>query len=200
MILTLWRMGEEGRVSVFTVHEEPNPAADRIDRAERLAFLRDGFSWSAALWAPIWLLQRKLWVPLAGYVAAVAAIILLFDLLDIGEDAMALAIAALHLVIGYESYQLERWSYEARGFTLAGTVTGRSKTECERRFFETWLPSQPVISAPARAATGAPASGTMAASAGQMGQVGQMQASGSASGSASGMAASLRQRLFGGKA
>ncbi len=193
MILTLWRMGEEGRLSVFTVHEEPNPAADRIDRAERLAFLRDGFSWSAALWAPVWLLQRRLWVPLAVYAAAVAAIALVFELFDVGGEALALAIAVLHLIIGYESYQLERWSYEARGFTLAGTVTGRSKSECERRFFETWLPSQPVISAPARATAGTPSSGTMAASAGQM------QASGAAGGQSRSVP-SLRQRMFGGKA
>ncbi|PPD30055.1 MAG: hypothetical protein CTY20_04720 [Hyphomicrobium sp.] len=192
MILTLWRMGEEGRLSVFTVHEEPNPAADRIDRAERLAFLRDGFSWSAALWAPVWLLQRRLWVPLAVYAAAVAAIGLVFELFDFGGEAMALAITVLHLIIGYESYQLERWSYEARGFTLAGTVTGRSKSECERRFFETWLPSQPVISAPARSTTGTPSSGTMAASAGQM------QASSAAGGQSRSMS-SVRQRLFGGK-
>ena len=40
----------------FTVHEPPNPPADRIDRAESLVFIKDGFSWIAALFAPLWLL------------------------------------------------------------------------------------------------------------------------------------------------
>ena len=50
----------------FTVHEPPDPPADRIDRAERLAFVRDGFSWSAALFTPVWLLAHRLWWPFAG--------------------------------------------------------------------------------------------------------------------------------------
>jgi hypothetical protein len=28
---------------------------------------------------------------------------------------------------------------------MLGSVTGRNAAECERRFFETWLPSQPII-------------------------------------------------------
>ena len=35
----------------FTVHEPPNPPADRVDRAESLVFIKDGFSWAAALLA-----------------------------------------------------------------------------------------------------------------------------------------------------
>ena len=36
----------------FTVHEPPNPPADRIERADKLVFVKDGFSWMAALFAP----------------------------------------------------------------------------------------------------------------------------------------------------
>ena len=53
----------------YTIHEQPDPAADRIDRAERLVFVKDGFSWAAALFAPIWLIVHRLWWPLVGYVA-----------------------------------------------------------------------------------------------------------------------------------
>ena len=54
----------------FTVHEPPNPPADRVDRAEGLVFIKDGFSWFAALFAPLWLLVHRLWWPLLGYVLA----------------------------------------------------------------------------------------------------------------------------------
>ena len=54
----------------FTMHEPPNPAADRVDRAESLVFVKDGFSWAAALFAPIWLIVHRLWWPLLGYVVA----------------------------------------------------------------------------------------------------------------------------------
>jgi hypothetical protein len=161
-------MGSDRNLAVYTVHEEPNPAADRLDRAERLAFLRDGFSWPAALWTPLWLASRQLWLPLAVYAAVVGALVGGVKLLGPGANGAGLigfAVAAVHLIAGYEAYLLERWSYESRGFTLVGTVAGRNKIECERRFFETWLPRQPVIQAPQKSTNGGPGAGTLAASA-----------------------------------
>ena len=52
----------------YTIHERPDPAADRVDRAEGLVFIKDGFSWAAALFAPLWLIVHRLWWPLLGYV------------------------------------------------------------------------------------------------------------------------------------
>ena len=102
----------------FTVHEPPNPPADRVDRAESLIFIKDGFSWAAALFAPIWLIAHRLWWPLLGFVV---------------------------LSGGFEADTLRRWALERRGWRMLGTVTGKTAAECERRFFETWLPSQPII-------------------------------------------------------
>jgi hypothetical protein len=129
----------------FTVHEPPNPPADRIDRAERLAFVRDGFSWTAALFAPIWLLAHRLWWPLAAYVAAEVAIELIRQsgLLDAGWTT--LAAIGMSLLIGLEAGTLHRWSLGRRGWTTLGSVSGRNAEDCERRFFDMWLPQQPVL-------------------------------------------------------
>jgi hypothetical protein len=32
---------------------------------------------------------------------------------------------------------------------MLGTVTGVSAIDCERRFFDGWLPSQPILASPA---------------------------------------------------
>ena len=58
----------------FTVHEPPNPPADRVDRAEGLVFIKDGFAWFAALFAPLWLLMHRLWWALLGYVVLAAVL------------------------------------------------------------------------------------------------------------------------------
>jgi len=148
-MLPLISLRRENHLAVYTVHEEPEPPSDRIDRAERLVFLRDGFSWSAALWAPIWLVSRRLWIELLAYMLIVAAIVWGAELLELDKleaGVVTLAVSALHLVIGYEAYQLERWGLERRGYATAGIVVGRNETDCERRFFEQWLPGQPILS------------------------------------------------------
>ena len=59
---------------VFTVHEPPNPPADRIERAEQLEFVRDGFTLLAGLIPPLWMVLNRLWIALLVYLLAVAAV------------------------------------------------------------------------------------------------------------------------------
>jgi uncharacterized protein DUF2628 len=149
----------------FTVHESPSPPADRIDRAEQLAFVRDGFSWTAALLAPIWLLAHRLWWPLAGYIAAEGAIEAIRQTELVHPGWTTLAAIGLGLLIGLEAGTLRRWALDQRGWTTLGAVSGRNAEDCERRFFEMWLPTQPVLAKPA--ATGdAPGKGSGGGAAG----------------------------------
>jgi Protein of unknown function (DUF2628) len=136
----------------FTVHEAPDAPPDRIDRAEGLVFVKDGFSWTAALFAPIWLIVHRLWLPLLGYVLVSALILWLGSLFDSGLDT--LASLALHLLIGFEADALRRWGLERRGWSTIGTVTGRTADECERRFFDMWLPAQPIVATPSTGTVG----------------------------------------------
>lgn len=134
-------------VVTFTVHEAPNPAADRIDRADELVFVKDGFSWLTAVFPPAGLLARSLWLALAAYLAAVAVICGVLTAFGVSESWMSLAIMALGLLLGFEISSIERFMLDRAGWRMLGSVTGRSLADCERRFFETWLPDQPVITA-----------------------------------------------------
>lgn len=129
----------------FTVHEPPNPSADRIDRAEALVFVKDGFSWTAALFAPLWLILHRLWLPLLVYVVIAAALGLAQGAIAFDRRWVGLAMFAVNLMLGFEAGMLRRWTLDARGWRMLGSVSGRSVDECERRFFEGWLPSQPII-------------------------------------------------------
>jgi uncharacterized protein DUF2628 len=129
----------------FTVHEPPDPPADRIDRAASLVFVKDGFSRSAAVFAPFWLLAHRLWWPLLGYVAAIAALQVLHFIPGVDPGWITLAILGLHLLIGFEADTLRRWKLDRANWRVLGSVSGRNAAECERRFYDEWLPSQPVI-------------------------------------------------------
>ena len=129
----------------YTVHEPPGTSADRIERAEALVFVRDGFSVFAALLTPFWMLANRLWLALAGYLAAVLLIGGLIAVLGIDQDMAGWILFAGHLIVGFEADSIRRWSLKRQGYAMLGSVNGRSTDDCERRFFETWLKDQPFL-------------------------------------------------------
>ena len=139
-------------MKAFTIHEPPEPPAERFDRAEALVFVKDGFSWPAFFFAPIWMLLNNLWLGLACYLVLAAGLAAGADFLGLGEDVTSLAFLVLHLLVGFEADRLQRWTLARKGWRELGAVTGRSRDECERSFFDAWLPDQPLI-APAKVGT-----------------------------------------------
>lgn len=152
-------------MKVYTVHEPNEPTADRIDRAEHLAFVADGFHWLAAAFAPLAFVSYNLWLGLAIYIAALAALAAVLSALGAHASWIALAVIALHVIVGFEFNQFRRTALDAKGWSNIGIVTGRNRYECERRFLEGWLPRQPVISGlrSAREAVPAPQSTSLPA-------------------------------------
>lgn len=148
-------------MSVYTVHEPLVRTADRLPDAERIAFVRDGFSFWAFLLAPLWMLWHRMWLGLAGYVVVVAA--LETPLAAVGASPTAIAVVSLllSLLVGLEASTLRRFTLRRRGFRNVGIVSGDDLEDAERRFFDAWLhgsASQRVAEAPAApAAAGATA-------------------------------------------
>lgn len=132
----------------FTVHEPSTPAPDRMDRAESLVFVKEGFTWSAAIFTPIWMIVHRLWWPLVGYVIAIAALEGIRLLAIVPPAWPSLLSLALHVLVGFEADTLRRWKLDRLGWTMLGSVSGKNAAECERRFFDQWLPDQPVIAPP----------------------------------------------------
>ena len=135
-------------MKVYTVHEQPGAAAsriDRIDRAEHLQFLSDGFNWQAALFGPFELLIHKLYAGLAAYLLAIGAILALLSAIGAQPGVIALAAIAVHVIVGFEFGELKRKECDRNGWNDLGLVSGRSRIDCERRFFDRWLPRQPLI-------------------------------------------------------
>jgi hypothetical protein len=146
-------------MQTFTVHEPPNPPADRIDRAQRVVFVKEGFSWGAALLAPFWLLVHRIWWPLLGYILLAGGFEAAKHATALDQRWIGLCILALNLMVGFEADVLRRWALERRGWHMLGAVTGKNLAECERRFFESWLPSQPILTPSGGAGQGRQAAG-----------------------------------------
>ena len=132
-------------MKTYTVHEPPSAPADRLDRAETVVFVKDGFSWSAALFTPFWALANGLWLILVVYLVVVTLVSFSFNAAGANGNVLMAINIALHLLIGLEASSLHRWHLARKGWHYLGSVSGRSIQDCERRFFEAWLPDQPMI-------------------------------------------------------
>ena len=146
-------------MQTYTVHEPPGGPADRIERAEKLVFVKDGFSFAAMLLTPFWMLAHRLWLALLIYLVALGGFELATWAFGITQQSAGWIMLALNLLVGFEGDAIRRWSLRRRGYTMIGSVTGRSWDECERRFFEAWLADQPYV-APPRPSEGGWGSGT----------------------------------------
>ncbi len=63
----------------------------------------------------------------------------------LSQSWSGLVLGAIGFYLGFEVSSIERYMLDRDGWRMVGTVTGRNIAECERRFFETWLPDQPVV-------------------------------------------------------
>jgi hypothetical protein len=134
-------------VVTYTVHEPPDPSSDRVDRGVELEFIKDGFSWLTAICPPLGFVAHGLWLFALAYFVGAAALGWALAALKLGPQATGLVFLAVNIFLGFEISTLKRWMLEQTGWQALGVVTGKSIAECERRFFESWLPAQPIIAA-----------------------------------------------------
>ena len=108
-----------------TPQAEPDPMA--------AVFVKEGFCWPALFFALPWLIFRRLWWVLAGYVVAGAAIMAIGGALGDGFAGPAFVLFAF--LFALEANELRRWTLRRHGYRLAAVVEGRGLEEAEIRYF-----------------------------------------------------------------
>jgi Protein of unknown function (DUF2628) len=138
----------------YTIHAPPPKAGEQTSDPQRFLFVRDGFYFWAFLLGPLWLLYRRLWLVLLGYVVVGALLGGLFYVVHAPWYLKSLGSLLLALLVGFEAASLRRWTLTRRGWRTLGFVVGDDEENAERRFFAAWTerakPSAP--SAPSSAA------------------------------------------------
>jgi hypothetical protein len=147
-------------MSVYTVHEPPRRAGAAAADVERFAFVRDGFSWWAFLFAPLWMLRHRMWLVLLGYVVVAGAIEIPVRMSGGPVLATSLIGILLGLLVGLEAGTLRRFTLNRRGWKNLGVVSGDDREDAERRFFDAWLQRTNSTPGGPRAPTPGPASAT----------------------------------------
>jgi len=138
-------------MSSYTVHEPPSPAGAAAPEPERYVFVRDGFSFWAFLFGPLWMLRHRMWLVLALYVAGWVALELVIALGGGLRSVIGLVGFLIAFLVGLEAGTLRRFTLQRRGWNIVGIVTGEDREDAERRFFDAWLRRGAKPAAPAAA-------------------------------------------------
>jgi hypothetical protein len=143
---------------VYTVHE-PEPHAKSIEeRADTIVFVKEGFTWWGFLFGPFWLLFNRLWLEFIAALLLFGALVAGLAQFGLRDQGTAFVNLFFMLLIGFEGNDLRRWRLDRKNYTFLASVAGRDFEECERRFFEAWLPyaagkgGKPAAPAPAEPA------------------------------------------------
>lgn len=126
-------------MSIYTVLEPRPKSASAAERADRFVFIRDGFTWSAFFFAPVWLIYRRLWLAFVVYAVVLVALQVGLRFAGVGSGGQMLIGALVALLIGFEAANLRRWTLTRRGWRELGTVIANDREAAERRFFDAWV-------------------------------------------------------------
>jgi hypothetical protein len=134
--------GPECAVTLYSVYEPRAEAPDLIERADRLAFVKEGFCWPALFVPLLWLIYQRMWVELGVLVVVLSAL-----QWALGFDPSTQALSgwvslALIFLFAFEANDLRVAALKRGGFTLAGIAAGAHRDAAELAFFRSWLPQQ----------------------------------------------------------
>jgi hypothetical protein len=129
-------------VTVYSVYEPRTEAADLTARADRLAFVKEGFSWIAFLVPALWLIFYRMWLELIVFLVGFGLLEWAFGTSDPGKTLLGWVSLGLFILFAFEANDLRAASLERRGYRLVGVANGRDRSEAELSFFHTWLAEQ----------------------------------------------------------
>jgi len=128
-------------MAIYTVHLPPEATTPETV-AEKAVFVKEGFSFFAFAFTGLWLLTKRLWLMTLIYIAVLGLVIAAFTLLGLPRPAFGFITLLMGILVGLEGHEWQRRKYERLGWVHAGTVSGPSLEECERRFFKNWTAQQ----------------------------------------------------------
>jgi Protein of unknown function (DUF2628) len=131
-------------MAVYTVHEPPMREESTPD-PERFVFVRDGFSFTAFVFGPVWMLWHRMWLIFFGYV--IVAGILEIALRGVGASSGATSLVGFlfALLIGFEAPTLRRFALRRRKWSNLGIIVGDNLESAEQRFFDAWTKSPGIL-------------------------------------------------------
>lgn len=120
---------------VYTVHAPTAYAAD-VRATDAFVFVRDGFHFWAMVLGPLWLIAKRLWLALLGWLILFSVLQVAVVRLGGGAEALMVVDLILAVLMGLEASTLQRWTYSRRRWRQLEVVVADDEEAAERRFFD----------------------------------------------------------------
>jgi hypothetical protein len=114
---------------VYTVHLPPlsNRDSDPV-------LIREGFSWAAFLFGPVWAITNRLWIATFGMALFIIVLSALMDGLQIGLIVQAIVSLTVAVLFGAHGNDWNRRGLAHRGYRETGVVAARNYEEALARY------------------------------------------------------------------
>lgn len=142
-------------MAIFTVHLKGD-AGEPSSLVEQTRLVREGFSWGALVFGPLWLIWHRLWLALVVWLLAEGVILGLGATLIPNERWTGLLELLVALLLGLEGAQIRRAKLARRGYAQVDVVSAPRLEQADRLFFERHLAGKAEPALPAPTATGRP--------------------------------------------
>lgn len=126
-------------MKIFSVHHKSTEPALILSEGLETRFVKEGISWTALFFAPVWLVFHRMWLVLFATLVLYATAIAVADAIGLDAGPALSLVLVVNIIIALEGNNLRRWTLKRGQYQEIGVVTGRSLEHCERRFFESLL-------------------------------------------------------------
>jgi hypothetical protein len=103
--------------------------------AEKAEFVRQGFSWSAFLFTPLWALRRGRWLAFLLWLVWIFLVGLLSSLGNLGAEPTIVLYAIGACAFGLEADRWREAGLSSKGLLLRGLTLGENRDEAESLYF-----------------------------------------------------------------
>ncbi len=117
---------------IYTVHIRKAG----VDSEKDFQLVREGFSWTAFFFGPIWALWYGLWKE-ALVIGGVAIFLsIAFAIMGMGADGQIMAWIGFAAIVGYLADDLKRCALSRDGMESSAVISGKNEDDAARRFLD----------------------------------------------------------------
>ncbi|MCV6546739.1 MAG: DUF2628 domain-containing protein [Cohaesibacter sp.] len=114
----------------FIIYEKPNQSFD--DTIKDAVMVEHRFSYMIFLLPALWMLLKRLWLPLIAYILLSVALAMLDGMIPFWVSMLVSLIIALWISV--EAPNLMDWALKRRGYREVGLIYADNKEHCEARY------------------------------------------------------------------